>query len=243
MSLLLLLITIAVSVLVVRMGALALRVTGMEWSVAKFQAISCFSGTGFTTTEAELITGNPQRRKIATILMILGHAGLVTMIAAFANSLQPGLISNALDKTFIHKIIPAVLFPWVNITVVALVIYAIYKITTRTQFLDRITDPLQNLLLKKGIIARVSFQEIMVGSGGYGVFEISLTLKSPLKGKTLKEIGTEEKHISIVAMERKGEIIHRPPSNTRLKQNDKIICFGKLNVIKKTLCPAETGVA
>jgi Trk-type K+ transport system membrane component len=75
MNLILFIVTIAISFLVVRIGAIAFQLTGLEWALAKFQSLSCFSGTGFTTREAELITGNPQRRKIATSLMILGNAG------------------------------------------------------------------------------------------------------------------------------------------------------------------------
>ena len=89
MNVLLFIVTIAISFIVVRIGAIAFELTGLEWSLAKFQALSCFSGTGFTTKEAELITGNPQRRRIASILIVLGHAGFVTFIATFANSLRP----------------------------------------------------------------------------------------------------------------------------------------------------------
>lgn len=65
MNLMLLLVTVLVSMIVVRIGAVAFQLTGLEWSLAKFQALSCFTRTGFTTKEAELITGHPQRRRIA----------------------------------------------------------------------------------------------------------------------------------------------------------------------------------
>ena len=65
-----------VSFIVVRIGAIALQLTGLEWSLAKFQSLSCFTSTGFTTKEAELITGDPRRRRIASVLIVLGHAGL-----------------------------------------------------------------------------------------------------------------------------------------------------------------------
>ena len=72
MNLILFLMTIATSFIAVRVGAVAFHLTGLEWPLAKFQALSCFSGTGFTTKEAELITGHPKRRQIASILMVLG---------------------------------------------------------------------------------------------------------------------------------------------------------------------------
>ena len=69
MNLILFIIAIVAAFIIVRIGAIAFQLTGLEWSLAKFQALSCFTSTGFTTKEAELITGNPQRRRIASILI------------------------------------------------------------------------------------------------------------------------------------------------------------------------------
>jgi len=46
-----LLVAILISFIVVRIGGLALQLTGMESDVARFQALSAFTGTGFTTKE------------------------------------------------------------------------------------------------------------------------------------------------------------------------------------------------
>ena len=50
---------VLVSALVVRIGAVAFEMTGLEKEKAGFQALSCFSGTGFTSREAELRCGSP----------------------------------------------------------------------------------------------------------------------------------------------------------------------------------------
>ena len=76
-----LLIAILISFIVVRIGGFALQLTGMESNVARFQALSAFTGTGFTTTEAERVVQHRTKRRIVTILIILGNAGLVTIIA------------------------------------------------------------------------------------------------------------------------------------------------------------------
>ena len=49
--LVLFILALIVSFIVVRIGAIAFQLTGLEWSLAKFQALSCFSGTGFTTKD------------------------------------------------------------------------------------------------------------------------------------------------------------------------------------------------
>ncbi|MEP6342431.1 MAG: hypothetical protein ABJ275_03875 [Maricaulaceae bacterium] len=53
----------------------------MAESNARFQAISALTGTGFTTTEAEMIANFPIRRKIVTWLMILGNLGIVSVLS------------------------------------------------------------------------------------------------------------------------------------------------------------------
>jgi len=75
------------SFLVVRAGAIALMKTGMDRNRAVFQALSAFTGTGFTTTEAESITRNYKRRRIISILMILGNAGIVAVLISVTSSL------------------------------------------------------------------------------------------------------------------------------------------------------------
>ena len=59
MNVMLFIIVVIASFIIVRIGAIAFQLTGLEWSLAKFQSLSCFSGTGFTTREAELVTGHP----------------------------------------------------------------------------------------------------------------------------------------------------------------------------------------
>ncbi|MHC4256266.1 MAG: TrkA C-terminal domain-containing protein, partial [Planctomycetota bacterium] len=67
MGLFLFIIVLVVSFIAVRIGAIAFQLTGLNWELAKFQALSCFTGTGFTTRESELIVGHGQRRKIASV--------------------------------------------------------------------------------------------------------------------------------------------------------------------------------
>jgi Trk-type K+ transport system membrane component len=54
------LLVIFISFLIIRAAAVALMMTGMDEKKAKFQALSAFSGTGFTTKEAESVINNPR---------------------------------------------------------------------------------------------------------------------------------------------------------------------------------------
>ena len=80
-------ILLSLSIFVVRIAAVALRLTGMSESSARFQALSAFTGTGFTTSEAETIVNYPLRRRIASLLMIVGNMGLISVFATVVVSL------------------------------------------------------------------------------------------------------------------------------------------------------------
>ena len=70
------------SLLITRIATIALGVTGLSRESARFQARSAFTGVGFTTTEAESVMNHPVRRRVMLILMLLGNAGLVTIVAS-----------------------------------------------------------------------------------------------------------------------------------------------------------------
>lgn len=78
---------LSISVFIIRVASVGLRLTGLEEGSARFQALSAYTGTGFTTSEAEMIVNYPVRRKIVSLLLIIGNMGMVTVFAALVVSL------------------------------------------------------------------------------------------------------------------------------------------------------------
>ena len=76
------LIAVILSLLVTRVAAEALTLTGLSHASASFQARSAFTGAGFTTAESESVVEHPVRRRIIMLLMFLGNAGVVTVISS-----------------------------------------------------------------------------------------------------------------------------------------------------------------
>lgn len=236
MNLILFLIVIAVSFIIVRIGAVAFELTGLEPSLAIFQSLSCFSGTGFTTREAELITGSPQRRRIASILIVLGHAGFVTMIATFASSLlSPNALIQNLRIPFLHNTIPSNLLPLVSLLIAVIAVYIIYKIFTYGHFVKKFTDFLKSHIVKRDIIKPVSFEELLVSTGGYGISQIQVCKDSPILDKTLLNSDLKKHDITVLVIGRKGEITPNPPASMKIQLGDELVCFGKLENIRREL--------
>lgn len=83
-------VAIVISMIIVRIGAVALEMSGMEAGTARFQALSAFTGTGFTTREAEEVLRHPERRRIISTLILLGYASVVTLSAGLLQALLIG---------------------------------------------------------------------------------------------------------------------------------------------------------
>ena len=233
MNLLLFIIVLIVSFVIVRIGAIAFQLTGIEWSLAKFQALSCFTATGFTTKEAELITSDLRRRRIATVLIVFGHAGFVTMVATFANTLRPR--ATKLSIPFVPAYVPPWLQPWINLIVIVAAIYITYKVFSNTTFARRLTNVLRNRIIKKEIIKSVSCEELAVATGGYGVSRIKIREDNPILGKALSESELRKDDITVLAIVRDERTMPNPVADTKILSGDELICFGKLGIIRKKL--------
>lgn len=239
MNLFLFITVLIVSFIIVRIGAVAFQLTGLEWSLAKFQSLSCFTGTGFTTRESELVVSNAQRRKIASILIVLGHAGFVTMIAAFANTLRTSIAIPHSMIPLLDNYVPIWLLPWTNLVIIALTIYIIYKIFTNVKVVNKFTDILRSNIVKRDIIKPVTVSELAIATGGYSVSQIQVCKGSPLLNRRLSESDLRKHDITVLAIERKGVTIPNPSANEKIFFDDRLICFSKLGNIKRNVCKVD----
>lgn len=114
------LLVVLFSIIVVRIGTVALKMTGLSREVAAFQAQSAFSGVGFTTSESEYVVTHPVRRRIIGILMLLGSAGITSAMAT--------LVLTFVGKTPIEMIERGV---WLAIGLAGLFIFAKSKLVDR----------------------------------------------------------------------------------------------------------------
>jgi hypothetical protein len=210
------LLVILISFLVIRAAAIALMMTGMDEKRAKFQALSAFSGTGFTTREAESVISNPKRRRIITWLMILGNAGIVTVIVTATSSLVT-------TKGYQLSL---------NVMILLAGIFLIYKIVTHKGLIRRWESFIEDRFVQSHVFEEGVTEDLLHFIEGYGLVRVMITEKSPIIGSSIAEQKLTEKQILVLGIERGKNWIPIPKPKEAIQDGDKVVVYGSLNVLK-----------
>ncbi|MFQ5354300.1 MAG: TrkA C-terminal domain-containing protein [Thermodesulfobacteriota bacterium] len=213
------LLIVFVSFLVVKAATIALMMTGMDGRRAQFQALSAFSGTGFTTREAESVVNNEKRRRIVTWLMILGNAGVVTVIVTATSSL---VVSKGLQLP-------------INIIVLIAGLYVVYKIVTRQQFVRRWETFIENKLIKSGTFEEGTTEDLLHLLEGHVLLRVIIKKNSSLAGTTLQDSHLTEQGLIVLGIERGGHWMGIPRGNEVIREGDRLVVYGTPDILKVLL--------
>ena len=213
---------IAASSFIVRIAAVALEMTGLEPRKARFQALSAFTGTGFTTRDSEEVVKSDHRRRIIMTLMIMGNAGFVSVIAASIFTMR------AVGSTLL-----------VRVAVLLLALYFLYKLMSNKGIMRRFTRLIERRIQSSGLLEGKRVDELLRMAEGYVVAEVTIDEKSPNEGKSLKESTLRENDVLVIAIQREGKVFPAPRADMKLRFKDEVVCYGKADGIKKALGPAR----
>lgn len=94
------------------------------------------------------------------------------------------------------------------------------------------------------IAAQVNFPEIdlrqrLTVSRGYGAAEVQVPEGSKLVGTTIGESGLRERDMNVLTLQRGTTVIPNPRSTRELEAGDRLLCFGKLELMRD-LIPKKT---
>jgi hypothetical protein len=203
-----------VTLIIGRLGAIALTATGLPREIAKFQARSALSGAGYTTNEAESITNHPARRRIVMTLMAvgsLGSAGVIGTVAAsfldisgFSSGLRRGIIAaiGVLALTFLMRV----------------------------PTLDRLL-----VRLFAGIVERVTdvdvrdYGNMLRLSGDYGISELLVEPDDWLADKTLAELDLSHEGLLVLGIVRGDNYFGAPKGTYVARPDDTLLVYGPVN--------------
>ena len=213
-------IIITISILITKVATIALMHTGLSRQSARFQATNAFTGVGYTTNEAENLVNHPLRRKIILLLMLLGNAGIVSVMAS-------------LLLTFVGPE-EEDLALWIRLLILGAGI-ALLLVFFNSRIVNRGLSRIIHYGLQK--YTRLDVQDysgLLHLSGDYEISEIFIEEDDWLAEKRLAELALPREGLFILGINRKnGTYLGVPGHHTQICPGDTLIIYGRASAIKR----------
>lgn len=206
-----LLLVVALSLVVTRVATAILTATGMSRQSARFQARSAFTGSGFTTSEAEDVVNHPVRRKVIMWLMFLGNAGIV----AGAGTLIIGFRHGSTGKA------------WWRMLELGLGLIALLYIS-RNRWIDRkLTAAIQRVLARYSDLPTRGRESLADLADGWLVSELAVAEGDWLSGGDLSLLGVGDEGVTVLGITRAdGRYVSTPDSGAQVMPGDVLVLYG-----------------
>ncbi len=209
---------VTLSVLITKIAAIALANTGLSSQVARFQARSAYTGSGFSTAESEKIMNHPVRRKIIYSLMLMGNAGIVTVMSSLVLTF---VLPDSTSSKFYALLI---------------VIVGISTIWwgLKSKWADKGLSKIINKMLHRYTDIEVQdYAALLHFKDNYKISEKQVNSNDWMANKSLKELRLRDEGITVLGVDRNHEeYFGSPGASFIIKPEDVITIYGKADVIK-----------
>ncbi|QDU09800.1 TrkA C-terminal domain-containing protein [Gimesia aquarii] len=223
-----LIVIVIISMIVVRVATVALSLTGLSTQLARFQARSAFTSTGFTTSETEKVMRHPVRRRIIMTLMIFGNAGFVTAISSLILSFMGTESSSGL---------------WLRIGILAICLSALWAIAYSDWVDKHMSRLIQRALKRWTDLELRDYAGLLRLTDDYIVSELNVNRDDWLANRHLTDLKLDDEGVLVLGIEKPDTTyIGAPRGNTRLEVNDTILLYGKADILKN-LDERRTGAS
>lgn len=210
---------ILISLLITRIATIALGATGLSRESARFQARSAFTGVGFTTREAENVVNHPVRRRIVLVLMLLGNAGLVTIVASLLLSFTAADEPNDAWRRIILLLggLAAIIF------------------LANSRVVDRTMTRVIRLVLHRFTDLDVrDYASLLQLTAGFGVTELEVAAEHWTAGRTLEALQLRREGIAVLGIQRRnGSFVGVPNGASRVEEGDTLIAYGHTRILSE----------
>ncbi|MGI9429648.1 MAG: TrkA C-terminal domain-containing protein [Bythopirellula sp.] len=205
------LLALTISLIVIRVGTMALMLTGLSRESARFQAHSAFTGVGFTTKESETIVGHPVRRHLTMGLMMLGNIGMATVIATLTAALLSKSTSEHWDESLML------------LAFGVLILYALFKSRWVERQLNR---PIARALRQFTHLDVRDYVSLLELSSSFAVTELIVEADDWIAGRTLVDLALAREGVLVLGIRRNGAYKGAPSSGDRIESGDTLVIYG-----------------
>jgi Trk K+ transport system NAD-binding subunit len=214
-----LLVVVGITLIVTRLAAMALTLTGMSHEAARFQARSALATVGFTTNEAEAVVNHPVRRRIIMALMLTGSIGVPTVIATVVVS----LLTTTQTEHW-----------WEPVGVLVTGLLCL-TVLARSKWVEKHLNTVMSWALRKWTSIDVrDYISLLQLENGYAVTEMLLDPGDWLEGKRLNEAALAREGVLILAIFRQnGQYIGAPLASDTMNAGDILILYGQMDRLRE----------
>jgi len=205
---------LVLSLIVVRVATVALTLTGMSKDMARFQARSAWTGTGYTTHESEQVVEHPARRRIVSLLMLLRSAGLITAVSSLFLSFAGAQTGRAESERML-VILVSVLAIW---------------LASMSRWVDkRLTRLIRRMLKKYTDLDARDYAAVLHLAGEYSVSELVVSSEgSWLAGRPLRDLRLSDEGVLVLGVERRRKgYIGAPRGDLVIEAGDELLLYGR----------------
>lgn len=213
------LLALTISLIAIRVGTMALMLTGLSREAARFQSHSAFTSVGFTTSESESVVEHPVRRHLVMGLMMLGHIGMATVIA----TLTATLLSKSTSEHW-----------GLSLFVLALGALVLWLLATNTWVERQLNRPIAFALRKFSKLQVRDYVSLLQLSSGFSVSELLVEQNDWIADKTLVELGLAREGVLVLGIRRhNGIYLGAPSSSNRIEASDTLVIYGPLDRLEE----------
>lgn len=221
---------VAIYLFTIEAFSVAFKLTGLATKKIKFQVASLFTGSGFTTSESELIVNDDRRRRIAVTCMYTGHIFSVLIMGLVINIFfSIGVSINSAKRTYSFTEWYFIIF-YISVAFFLLVlIIKIPPINKRFQkFLERIAINASKHSRNSNIITVLDFY------GKHAIAEVVLNeLPDFAKEVSLYQMGLTKKYVINILSIRRGKRVVEVTKDTMFRKGDILVIYGLISDIKE----------
>jgi hypothetical protein len=196
------------------------RITGMTRNKSRFQVITLFTNSGYTTQEAELIMSHHLRRKLANTTMLFGYILNVTVISVLVNIIMTLGNSQSQD---VWKFVIFIGSAFILVTVIS-----------KVKFIDRLLQSFIKKIAVKFIYGKKkNVIEVLDNYDQNSIAEVHIDYLPvlcdhiPLKDNGIKSIYG----IQVLAIKRKHKVNTEVSGEDFIEKGDLVVLFGRIQNI------------
>ncbi len=197
----------AIIAIVIEINVLLFTLTGLKKEIARFQVISMFTATGFTTGESELILEHPVRRRLSTFLILFGVFSLAVIISSISNILS--------DE-----------FRSIELGIIILVLISLYLILSIPKLKKYMKHSFESHMEKSYNLADLPLRDVMYFEEDDIVVELPIHKDSKIMGKKLKDVIQVDDDLIVLFIKRGDVTVRKDSYTTEIQEGDMLVLYG-----------------